>query len=306
MHTPESNPQLPPHMNVTPSNALPTARKSKCGLFAALGCGIPVLILILLIVLASITGGSKSTSNKASSGSTQKNGEAITKAALPRYVGQWTGADGTLLWIRGDGKGDFNSGSSKVSGGGVTIDESDKKLAITSFFGIGKTWQLDSVPKTTDGQTEMTLNGVRYRRTTGFDTNQGDSPTEFDEDAPPPVKEQKRLVRETLTSFDQALGTKDFTAFYNQTSKAWRNQTNPTELREAFKVFIDKKFRLKEILKTLPISIKTAQMEDGLLVLKGTFASEPNKTHFKLRYTPEDGAWKLFSIQVKVGDPITD
>jgi hypothetical protein len=82
------------------------------------------------------------------------------KPVPTEYQGNWTGSDGSTIYMTSDGKAGFKMGSKSVDGGGAEIDESAKTLTI-SLFGISHTWKIDEKPNE-DG--EMTLDGVIYRR----------------------------------------------------------------------------------------------------------------------------------------------
>ena len=141
--------------------APPTPPKKKPKLL--LGCGLSLVALVVLFVIAALLSPDAPTPTKTN----KTNAPAAKSGDIARYAGKWQGADGTSLWIRGDGKGDYDGGNTKVSGGGVTIDETAKTLAITSFFGIGKTWKIESAPQNADSP-QMKLDGVVYRRHNAF------------------------------------------------------------------------------------------------------------------------------------------
>ncbi len=75
------------------------------------------------------------------------------------YQGNWTGSDGSTIYMHADGKAGFKQGGKEVTGGGAEIDESAKTLTI-SLFGISNTWKIDQPPS---GDT-MILSGTRYTR----------------------------------------------------------------------------------------------------------------------------------------------
>ncbi len=75
-----------------------------------------------------------------------------------KYQGQWTGSDGSTIYMQNDGKAGFEFNSKSVDGGGATIDEKENTLTI-SLFGISHTWKIDKEPND-DG--EMTLDGIVY------------------------------------------------------------------------------------------------------------------------------------------------
>lgn len=75
------------------------------------------------------------------------------------YQGNWTGEDGSTIYMHSDGSAGFKFGSKEVDGGGAEIDEAAGTLTI-SLFGISQTWNIDEPPA---GDT-MTLSGTKYTR----------------------------------------------------------------------------------------------------------------------------------------------
>lgn len=290
--------------NPFPSSvAPPAAPKRKTGKWLALGCGLPVGLLVVFFIAGALLSPDTPSSSSGASAS-------ASKASLPRYAGKWQGADGTSLWIRADGKGDFDGGSTKVTGGGVTIDEKAKTLAITSFFGIGKTWKISQPPKSADSQ-QMTLDGMVFRRSGGFNTSSsGDQSTTASlADMPSPAACDK-MARTTLTEFDRSLATRDFNRFYRYSAKAWQDQTSPAQLQSAFKGFTDKGLRLDRTLRELkPVYDKSRLREtslspSGMLELGGLYPSRSYRTYFQISYLKENETWRPASFHLKIGDPI--
>jgi hypothetical protein len=77
-----------------------------------------------------------------------------------KYQGNWSGADGSTLYMSSDGKAGFVVGNKKVDGGGAVVDESAKTITI-SLFGISNTWKIDEEP---NEKGEMKLDGKIFRR----------------------------------------------------------------------------------------------------------------------------------------------
>jgi len=75
------------------------------------------------------------------------------------FQGNWTGSDGSTIYMDGEGKAGFKMGSKEVTGGGAEIDESAKTLTI-SLFGISNTWKIDQPPS----GNVMVLSGTRYTK----------------------------------------------------------------------------------------------------------------------------------------------
>jgi len=77
------------------------------------------------------------------------------------YVGEWQGNQGSLIRIHAEGRGDFKTRNSSVTGGVVTIEE--RTLSI-GFLGISRTWHVDVPPHVKDGVWVMELDGEKFMR----------------------------------------------------------------------------------------------------------------------------------------------
>lgn len=215
------------------------------------------------------------------------------------YVGVWTGADGTLVTIRADGSGDYKSGSSSVSGGSVTVDEAGKTLKIT-FASMGPTFKIDKAPTAS----EMTLDGVVFRKTGGSDTK-SDTKTDSKPEIPSNDKLQT-LVKATFLDFGDAVQSEDFSDFHKKIAKVWRDSSTPEELNEAFKTFTDNKedYDFKKAVSPLDATFSPSPSIEKVrdldaLVVKGYYPTKPQRADFELKYTMEDGTWKLIGINIK-------
>lgn len=117
----------------------------------------------------------------------------------------------------------------------------------------------------------------------------------------PSEKELRALVLESLGDFNNALQGKNFAAFYKHISALWQKQTTPEKLQALFQPFIDKEIDLAPVLKLTPAyEPPPAINDDGLLQIKGTFATKPHQVLFQLGYIFEPPDWKLVKINVKV------
>lgn len=239
-----------------------------------------------------------------------------SKPVPPAYFGDWKGSDGSTLSIRGDGKGDYKSGSTTVDGGTVEIDETKKELSV-AFFGIGPTLKIDSPPS----GDEMKLGGVVYRRSGGSTTNEtkkivtDTTPTvksspaakTFDKaDASrgeiPEGDELQEMVQKTLVEFNDAIQADDFTDFFQTISKLWQRQSSPAKLKDTFQLFIDRKIDFGEVRTMGADFTSKPRIDDSKgfkeLILEGRYDTSPNPTKFELKYTPEGKSWKLTGISV--------
>lgn len=75
------------------------------------------------------------------------------------YQGNWTGSDGSTIYMDAEGKAGFKLGGKSVDGGGAEIDESAKTLTI-SLLGISNTWKIDQPPS----GNVMVLSVTRYNK----------------------------------------------------------------------------------------------------------------------------------------------
>ena len=119
--------------------------------------------------------------------------------------------------------------------------------------------------------------------------------------AVPSEEDLKQLIDKTLLSFNSAVQSQDFAAFYKSIAKLWQEQTTPEKLKATFKTFIEQKFDVGSVVKKVKPSLEPAPEidSDGLLVVQGSYPIKPDKLAFTLKYLNEDGAWKLAAINVK-------
>ncbi len=223
-----------------------------------------------------------------------------SKPAPPAYVGHWTGDDGSTITIRADGGADYRSGGTKVTGGSAVIDEGAKTLKI-SLAGLGPSFTIDKAPS--GGQ--MTLSGVVYRKGGNSDTTTDTKTTDKKPEVPSEEKLQT-LVKTTFMDFGDAVQAEDFSDFHKKTAKVWRESTDPGELLDAFKVFVDNKadYNFKRAVSPLEATFTPSpSIEDvkGLdaLVVKGYYPTTPQRANFELKYVMDDGTWKLISINIR-------
>jgi hypothetical protein len=129
-------------------------------------------------------------------------------------------------------------------------------------------------------------------KATPFVANTGKVPTD---------KELKTLALDSLLLFNTAIQTKSFENFYGKIAKLWQKEATPEQLLEIFQSFIDKEINIAPIAKLEPTFAGTPTVnEDGFLVIKGSYPTQPSKVSFQLKYVYEDESWKLVGINVQV------
>ena len=129
-------------------------------------------------------------------------------------------------------------------------------------------------------------------KATPFVANTGKVPTD---------KDLKTLALDSLLLFNTAIQTKSFENFYVKIAKLWQKEVTPAKLLEIFQSFIDKEINIAPIAKLEPTFEETPTVnEDGFLVIKGSYPTQPSKVVFQLKYVYEDENWKLVGINVQV------
>jgi hypothetical protein len=217
-----------------------------------------------------------------------------------QHVGVWTGADGTIINIRADGSADYNSGSSKVTGGSAVIDEAAKTLKI-SLASLGPTFKIDKPPT----GSEMTLDGIVFKKSGGS----SETKTENTKLEIPSDDKLQTLVKTTFLDFGDAVQSGDFEDFHKKTAKVWRDDSSPEKLADAFKAFVDDKenYNFKKAVTPMDATFTPAPAIDKVsgidaLVVKGYYPTKPQRANFELKYTMDDGTWKLIGINIKVNN----
>jgi hypothetical protein len=112
------------------------------------------------------------------------------------------------------------------------------------------------------------------------------------------------LVKATLLTFNDANVTGNYEVFHAKLSKPFREQFPVERLARRFQEF-NKKHIDFDVIAALKPSYEPAPKvdDDGRLVVKGYFPTEPLRVNFDLAFIPSDGEWKLISINVKIDDP---
>ncbi len=225
-----------------------------------------------------------------------------------QYVGVWTSDEGTLVTIRSDGSGDYKSGGTSVTNGSVAVDEGAKTLKIT-FASMGPSFTIDKPPS--GGQ--MTLSGVVFKKSGGgSDTKTDSSPDTKSDDSRSTVPSDEKLqnlTKATMNDFSDAVQAGDFTDFHKKIAKVWRDDTSPDDLLTSFKGFVDDKehYNFKKAISSLNATYSPAPSMDkvrGLdaLIVNGYYPTKPMRANFELKYTMDEGAWKLIGIRIKTSN----
>ena len=120
----------------------------------------------------------------------------------------------------------------------------------------------------------------------------------------PSERALEALVKATLLSFNDAAVTGNYAVFHAKLSKPFREQFSVERLARRFQDFSKKHIDFDIVAALKPTYDPAPKVDDdGKLLVKGHFPTEPKQVYFDLQFIPSDGEWKLISINVKIGDP---
>ena len=112
------------------------------------------------------------------------------------------------------------------------------------------------------------------------------------------------LVKATLLTFNDANVTGNYEVFHAKLSKPFREQFPVERLARRFQEFNKKHIDFDIVAALKPAYDPAPKVDDdGRLLVKGHFPTEPLRLNFDLAFIPSDGEWKLISINVKIDDP---
>jgi len=119
--------------------------------------------------------------------------------------------------------------------------------------------------------------------------------------AVPPEAELKTLALDTLLAFNKGVQAKSFAEFYKGISILWQKQITPEKMTEIFRSFIEQEIDISPIQAMTPTFEPSPSINsDGVLVVAGSYPTEPAKLKFTLKYVEENSAWKLVGINVNI------
>ncbi len=120
----------------------------------------------------------------------------------------------------------------------------------------------------------------------------------------PSERALEALVKATLLTFNDANVTGNYQVFHARLSKAFREQFPVERLARRFQEFNSKRIDFDIVAALKPAYDPASKVDDdGRLLVKGHFPTEPKQVYFDLQFIPSDGEWKLIGINVKIGDP---
>jgi hypothetical protein len=117
-----------------------------------------------------------------------------------------------------------------------------------------------------------------------------------------PADDELRVMADTaMLRLGRAINARDFTEFYTRLAKIFKSQTTPEALFNAFKSFAEQNIDLTSLEGNVPVfNLPPAVNDDGILMLKGYYPSQPPIVYFEIKYIYEHPDWKLFGINVSI------
>jgi hypothetical protein len=118
---------------------------------------------------------------------------------------------------------------------------------------------------------------------------------------PPAAEMQEVLIKASLMTFNDANVTGNYTVLHAKTSKPFRDQFTPEKLKQAFKAFADAHIDFDVVVAKPPVPTDAVRIDDdGRLVLRGYFDTQPSRVHYDLAFVISEGKWKLITLNVNV------
>lgn len=119
--------------------------------------------------------------------------------------------------------------------------------------------------------------------------------------AEPRGEELERLVTRTMLDLDAAVRARDFRPFHAKVSSVWRKQATSEDLQRIFQEFIDRRIDLRALERVRPVfDAPPVGVRQGVLLVRGSYPTEPSRVTFRLGYLWEPPEWRLFSTEVDV------
>lgn len=113
---------------------------------------------------------------------------------------------------------------------------------------------------------------------------------------------QEALIKSSLMTFNDANLTGNYDVFYQRTATPFREQFKVEQLVAAFSEFRELEIDLTSVTTLPAIADEESTVADGVLTMVGHFETTPSQLTYTVRMVPEDNAWRLIGINVKVGD----
>jgi hypothetical protein len=118
---------------------------------------------------------------------------------------------------------------------------------------------------------------------------------------PPAPELQEVLIKASLMSFNDANVTGNYAVLHAKLSKPFRDQFPPEKLKQTFKPFAYAHIDFDVVVAKPPVATDAVRIDDdGRLLLRGYFDTQPSRVHYDLAFILSEGEWKLIRLNVNV------
>ena len=115
----------------------------------------------------------------------------------------------------------------------------------------------------------------------------------------PDDDEQDVLIRSTLTTFNDANMTGNYSVLLAKAAPQFQAQFTADKLAESFEQFRKNQLYFEEVVTADYDSYEKAKLDaDGALVLAGVFKTDELTVKYKLRFAQTNKVWKVIGIDV--------
>lgn len=116
----------------------------------------------------------------------------------------------------------------------------------------------------------------------------------------PSEQEQIALVQQSMSMFTDGVAAGSMAELHNHISRMWAGQISVEDMDRGFASLYPYGSAF-QVLKTMtPIFDEPAQISDqGVMAIKGHYATSPERMNFAVKYIFEGTGWKLFGLSVK-------
>src|SRR5262245_18979278 len=115
------------------------------------------------------------------------------------------------------------------------------------------------------------------------------------------------LLRGTLTTFNDALQTGNFTVLRDVAAPGFREINSAARLSQIFSSLVQQGVDLSPVTVITPqlAEAPTLDQQKGMLHLKGYFPGQPVQINFEMLYQAVNGRWRLFGLSVQPASSTT-
>lgn len=109
------------------------------------------------------------------------------------------------------------------------------------------------------------------------------------------------MAKETMLQFHDAIQQKSFEDFYESVSHSWQQQLTLGMLTRTFQGFISQRTNLIAIKDLSAVLNEPPRIDsEGLLTVTGSYATQPQRIDFELKYYYELPNWRPFGVTVRM------